>query len=394
MSVDLPEPLAPLTPTRSPRVSCRSTGPSRNAPRSTTAPRSTATTSPDGGAPATDMFSCHSLRGSSTGFEPLEQSFGLARLRCLLLRLLDPRLAPDLVVVALLPHRVPDAALGPGALRTSALGQRRDAVGVLVVRVAGLASRSFTLAQVRVVAAVDDEHPLLREVELDNAGDRAGEELTVVADEHDRDAQAADELLEPLQAVEVEVVGRFVQQQDVVTAEQQTGEREACRLATGQRGRGAVEVDREPELGDDLFGALVEIGASEGQPVVERGTVGVVRTPSPGGERVRCGVQGGMGSRDAGAAAQVVADGLTGAPVGFLGQVPDGRRSRVHLDRAGLRGDQPGQDLQQGGLTRPVGADQPDDVTGGDDQLEVGEEGAVAVAGGQVAGDDGCGHIR
>ena len=53
----------------------------------------------------------------------------------------------------------------------------------------------------------------------------AGEELAVVADQHDAAAQAAHERLQPLQAVEVEVVGGLVEQHDVEAAEQQGGQR-------------------------------------------------------------------------------------------------------------------------------------------------------------------------
>ena len=66
----MPDPFGPVIATRSPRSSCRSTGPRVNAPvgpdRRTTAARATATTSPDRGACAIENCSCHSLRGSST----------------------------------------------------------------------------------------------------------------------------------------------------------------------------------------------------------------------------------------------------------------------------------------------------------------------------------------
>ena len=64
--VDLPEPLAPVIATRSPQSTCRSTGPSVNSPRRTTAPRRVATTAPARGAVAISSRSSHSLRGSST----------------------------------------------------------------------------------------------------------------------------------------------------------------------------------------------------------------------------------------------------------------------------------------------------------------------------------------
>ena len=65
-SVDLPDPLAPVTTTRSAQSTCASTGPSTNEPRRTTAPVMDATTVPERGAAAIVIRSSHSLRGSST----------------------------------------------------------------------------------------------------------------------------------------------------------------------------------------------------------------------------------------------------------------------------------------------------------------------------------------
>ena len=86
------------------------------------------------------------------------------------------------------------------------------------------------LVQVGLVAAVVDAHLLLGEVQLDHPGDGAGEELAVVADQHDAGAQAGDERLQLVQPGEVEVVGRLVEQQDVVAGEQQRGQAHPGRL--------------------------------------------------------------------------------------------------------------------------------------------------------------------
>ncbi|QFZ17115.1 hypothetical protein EKG83_06225 [Saccharothrix syringae] len=64
--VDLPAPFAPVMAIRSAQSTWRSTGPSTNPPRRTTADRSTATTAPERGAAAISIRSSHSLRGSST----------------------------------------------------------------------------------------------------------------------------------------------------------------------------------------------------------------------------------------------------------------------------------------------------------------------------------------
>ena len=72
------------------------------------------------------------------------------------------------------------------------------------------------------------------------------------------------------QAVEVEVVGRLVEQEDVVAAEQQRRHAGPGRLAAGQRGHRLVEVDRQAEVGGHLLGALVQVGAAEGEPALQR----------------------------------------------------------------------------------------------------------------------------
>ena len=80
---------------------------------------------------------------------------------------------------------------------------------------------ALALLEVRGVAAAEQVDLLLREVELQHLGDGPLEELPVVADQRRPGPQPGHELLEPPQTVEVEVVGRLVQQEDVVPAEQQ-----------------------------------------------------------------------------------------------------------------------------------------------------------------------------
>ena len=78
----------------------------------------------------------------------------------------------------------------PVALHTSPLLQPAAGVGVLVVRLARVPARDLALGEVAVVAAVVDGDLLLRQVQLDDPGHRAGEELPVVADDDGRAAQA------------------------------------------------------------------------------------------------------------------------------------------------------------------------------------------------------------
>lgn len=68
----------------------------------------------------------------------------------------------------------------------------------------------------------------------------------------------------------------------------------------------------------------------------------------------------------------------------------DGRGRRGQPQLAPLGCGEPGEQPQQGGLARTVGADETDHVAGRDDQVEPGEQGAVAVPGGEVLHDE-CG---
>ena len=67
---------------------------------------------------------------------------------------------------------------------------------------------------------------------------------------------------EPGHRLDVEVVGRLVEHQEVVVAQEQLGERAAAALASGQAEHRPVQGDAGQQLLDDLTGARV------GRPLV------------------------------------------------------------------------------------------------------------------------------
>ena len=75
---------------------------------------------------------------------------------------------------------------------------------------------------------------LLRPVEVQHAGDRLVEQVEVVADHQQRAAVGAQELQQPHLGVDVEVVGRLVEQQHVAAGEQDAGQLDAAALATAE----------------------------------------------------------------------------------------------------------------------------------------------------------------
>ena len=140
-------------------------------------------------------------------------------------------LAPRLGLLGLLPGDVAaDEVLGARDLgRLPLVGGVEPLVPLLA------------LDDVLVVAArVDDG---LARLELDDvAADRA-QKVAIVRDQHERLGPLAQALLEVLGGVDVEVVGRLVEEQQIRLFEQHLGQLEAAALAARQR------VDRALEIG-------------------------------------------------------------------------------------------------------------------------------------------------
>ena len=127
------------------------------------------------------------------------------------------------------------------------LGQHLVGLGVdhgLVFQLAGLA-----LLVRREIARIGEQAAA---VELDDArGDRV-EEAPVVADAHDGAIEVLQQLLEPSDGGEVEMVRRLVQQQHVGRADQRLRQRHALLPAAGQIGYGSIRWQFElPEHGVD-----------------------------------------------------------------------------------------------------------------------------------------------
>ena len=92
-----------------------------------------------------------------------------------------------------------------------------------------------------------------------------------MGDDHGAARALGDEALQAREAVEVEVVGRLVEQQDVEAAEQDRRQRRARRLAARERRRLQLEQrDVEPEVAQDGLRAWLEVGAAEREPVPRR----------------------------------------------------------------------------------------------------------------------------
>src|SRR5581483_9163133 len=208
-------------------------------------------------------------------------------------------LSPPLAVPALLPLLHPPALLDdPVAL----------ALVVLVVAVVALAlapALRLVLAPAAGILA-RARHAL---GQLEDPVGSAVEEDAVVGDDGSTAAESGQEALEALEPVEVEVVRRLVEEEDVEPRKQDRRERGASRLAAGERRQRQLEtVGAQPEVGGDETSARLEVVAAE--PLREV-------------------IQLGPGRRDAGSPGEVLQERLAGACVRLLRQVADRERRRL-----------------------------------------------------------------
>ena len=142
---------------------------------------------------------------------------------------------PDLLL-----HLLGLGVLGPEAA-DEGLGRIDLALLVLGRVDQGLVALLLLLLEVVVVAGVEvDDAP----VEVGDVRDHAVEEVAVVADDDQGARPGQQELLQPEQALEVEVVGGLVHEQQVGLLEQQPGQGHPHAPAAGELGDGPVEVGR------------------------------------------------------------------------------------------------------------------------------------------------------
>ena len=137
------------------------------------------------------------------------------------------------------------------------LGQLLVELGVLP----GLGLQGRLLAiQVRRVVARPAREPAA--VEFQDAGRHFAEQGPIVRDEQQRAAVAQQEILQPADGVDVEVVGRLVQQQEVRAADHGLGQQHAAFHAGGKGRHVGVRLEAHPR--DDGFDLLVHAPAAVG----------------------------------------------------------------------------------------------------------------------------------
>ena len=388
-----PMPLGPTSATRSPQASSRSSGPSVKLPRRITAPSSRAVTRP-GALPAAEAQLQLPAPPRLVGdLQALERALGRLDLRRLLLRPLGLRAAHVLVGLVLDARlRLAHARLRPLALAPRAVGEPVALGRVDLVALLGVARRGGAQLEVAGPAAAVLRRGVRDLVDLQHPRDGALEEGAVVGDDHGAARALGDEALQPGEAVEVEVVGGLVEQQDAEAGEQDRGERRAGRLPAGERGGLAARAGRGR-------------GRARGRPPRARGSRSAPPRPSHSSSACEYAVLGaGLGRRPCrrsrgpcGRARRRRRCAGRGRPAGSRrarGRAPAGgsrrcRRSASTVPRSGAS--TPARMPQQRRLAGAVRADDAEHVAGRDGHRDAAEHGVVAVGLDDVARDQSAG---
>ena len=194
-----------------------------------------------------------------------------------------------LVRAQLIEARDTRLALGLTRLRVGAhplelLLHGLDARGLLL----GLDLQALLLLlQPRAVVALPRD--AVAAIELENPLRRVVEKVAIVGNGDHGAGKFLQELLEPVDALGIEVVGRFVQQQHVGLRQQQAAQRHPALLAAGEVGDLRVPRGQAQRIGSDLE-LMLHVAAAGGE---DRFVLGLV-----GGELIEVGVGLGVGGVD------------------------------------------------------------------------------------------------
>ena len=96
------------------------------------------------------------------------------------------------------------------------------------------------LLEVGLVATAVGRDALEAPVDLDDRGNGAGEEFSVMAHDDNRGLRVLDEFLEEVQALAIEVVGGLVEEVCVISGQEEPSEAHPGRLPARQGGHGEV----------------------------------------------------------------------------------------------------------------------------------------------------------
>jgi len=283
-------------------------------------------------------------------------------------RALDPHLQQPLHPTLVAGAARPDAAPQPDLL----LGQLL--VELLVGDRLALQPGRLLLQKRRVAAGPRGETAA---VELDDAGRQPLEERAVVGDEQHGAGVLGQERLEPLDCLDVEVVGRLVEQQHVGGGHERPRQQHPAAPAARQRVHRGV--GRQPQPGQHQLDPLLDAPAVALFELVLQPAHPLERTGVAVGHLHRgVVVRGDQRAQLAEAFGDDVEHRVVRVERHVLHQ-PRDPRPRRPPDRAAVGRDLAADDLQQGGLAGAVPADEGDTFTGVDRQRHVVEQRQVPV---------------
>ncbi len=266
----------------------------------------------------------------------------------------------------------------------------------LLLRVTRLLQRELLRAlalELRVIARV---RPELQPVDMHDRRDDRVEEIAVVRDQQQRPGVAGEPVLEPQHGVQVEVIGRLVEEQQVRAAHQRLREIEAHPPAPGKtRDRIAVARRREAQAGEQRCRARARgVAADLLEAVVQqRERFAVSFGVAVGGALHRREIA--LDRAQLAVAVEHELDRGRRRRRGFLRDVGDRPRGR-QLDVPGILVQFAEDQREQARLAAAVRADQADPVSGVDRQARAVEQALGAACQNEVADADhvGVGSMR
>ena len=179
-----------------------------------------------------------------------------------------------------------------------------------------------------------------------------------MTDECQRALQPQDVSLETSQTIQVQIVGRLVQQQYVEARQHQRSQTNSCCLAAGQR----VHVLGQQSLGQTKFAphlpsSNVKVGGTQRKPGIEGIAVPIIGANHRATKVCGGGIKLDICCSNARAPPDIVGNGLV-KPLRLLVEVANGGRWRRGCHRAIISVHEPSQNPKQRRFANTVGADE------------------------------------
>ena len=209
----------------------------------------------------------------------------------------------------------------------------------------------FEAEEVSVIARIRDE---LSFIDFVDAADDFVHESAIMGDEKNGTGIGLEILLEPEERDEIEVIGGFVEHEEIGLHDEESGEVGPHHPATGEFPGGLIEIGfAEAEAGEHSFGFGFDLGIAEGLVF----GVGFEVDGATDIARLFAGVEDGFEALDfACSTGGDIHSGLHAKDFGFLGEVAD-HRPFVAFDRSVVLFLGVENDIKEGGFSGAIGAD-------------------------------------